>query len=405
MGKNSSWFIDSGTEGPGNGGDIAITAKSIGLYQANLSTGDFHIRSSPTYFDIFENVTGSGGNVRITADSLNLNNSAISTAAFGGSGNAINLAVADIQITQGSSVETTGLGGSGAITITGNKLVMDSNTLLEAETAFDTGGDITIVAKVVELKDGSAVRTQTSGPSPSGNIIVSATDHITLSDGPVTNRPSGFYSNSLGVVGVPLDTLGGTAGAIRITTPQLQISGGARLNTGTETSGSGGDVIITADSISISGQRSLPVNEGFFNVGIGGKADTGGLFTGTVGKQFCSGSCGDAGHISINTTSLTLGSGSTIDSTTSSTGHGGNISIQATNQISLSEVQGDGSPAGVFSRTIGTDLGSGSGGNISLTAGQSVTISNGAAVSASSKGPGDTGNIQINAGNLFADDK
>src|SRR4029077_19508542 len=69
--------------------------------------------------------------------------------------------------------------------------------------------------------------------------------------------------------------------------------------------------------------------------------------------------------------------------------------------ISLSEGQGDGSPAGVFSRTIGTDLGSGSGGNISLTAGQSVTISNDAAVSASSKGPGDTGNIQINAGNLF----
>ena len=36
------------------------------------------------------------------------------------------------------------------------------------------------------------------------------------------------------------------------------------------------------------------------------------------------------------------------------------------------------------------------------SAGQSVTISNGASVSASSTGPGNTGNIQINAGNQFA---
>ena len=43
----------------------------------------------------------------------------------------------------------------------------------------------------------------------------------------------------------------------------------------------------------------------------------------------------------------------------------------------------------------------GNGGTISLTAGQSVTISDGASVSASSTGPGSTGNIQINAGNLF----
>jgi large exoprotein involved in heme utilization and adhesion len=40
----------------------------------------------------------------------------------------------------------------------------------------------------------------------------------------------------------------------------------------------------------------------------------------------------------------------------------------------------------------------GSGGNISLKAGQSVTIQNGASVSASSTGPADAGNISINAG-------
>ena len=58
----------------------------------------------------------------------------------------------------------------------------------------------------------------------------------------------------------------------------------------------------------------------------------------------------------------------------------------------------DGAPGGIFSRTTSTTPDSGAGGNIELTADQSVTISNGATVSASSTGPGNAGNILINAG-------
>jgi large exoprotein involved in heme utilization and adhesion len=62
----------------------------------------------------------------------------------------------------------------------------------------------------------------------------------------------------------------------------------------------------------------------------------------------------------------------------------------------------DGSSVGIFSSSTGISPDAGVGGNITLTAGQSVTISNGASVSASSTGPGNTGNIQIDAGNQFA---
>ena len=61
----------------------------------------------------------------------------------------------------------------------------------------------------------------------------------------------------------------------------------------------------------------------------------------------------------------------------------------------------DGTPGGVFSRTIGNTTDAGAGGTISLNTGQSVAISNGAAVSANSTGPGPTGNINITAGNQF----
>src|SRR5262249_47428729 len=376
------------------------TAQSVSTRKAEMSTGDFHVRNSPIYDDIGDTVTGSGGNVRITAGSLNLTLASISTTAFNGTGGAVNLDVANIQLKQGSFVETTGWDGKGSMKINTNKRLRDGSSFLEGKPAFAQERDITITANAVELTNGSAVRTETEGNAPSGNIIVTATDHITLKDGPVTARPSGFYSNSLGFDGVPLDTLGGRAGNIMITTPKLDMSGGARINSGTETSGRGGDVTIHADSISIAGERTLEIIEDFFNVGAGGTTSAGGIFTGTVGKQFCSGSCGDAGHISINTGSLTLGSGATINSTTSSTGRGGDITINAANTTSLSGTLQDGTPDGIFSQSIGTAPGSGEGGDITLTAGQSLTISNGASVSASTMGPGDAGIILVKADSI-----
>jgi large exoprotein involved in heme utilization and adhesion len=98
---------------------------------------------------------------------------------------------------------------------------------------------------------------------------------------------------------------------------------------------------------------------------------------------------------------LTLGNGGQINSGTGNNGRGGNIDITARDTISISGTFSDGSPVGFFSRSLGTEAGAGSGGNITLTTGQSVTISNGASVSASSTGPGNTGNIEIDAGNRF----
>jgi large exoprotein involved in heme utilization and adhesion len=78
------------------------------------------------------------------------------------------------------------------------------------------------------------------------------------------------------------------------------------------------------------------------------------------------------------------------------------VTISASNVITLSGTLNDGSPAGIFSRTVGAAPNSGAGGDITLAAGQSFTLSNGASVAASSTGPGNAGNITINAGQQFA---
>jgi large exoprotein involved in heme utilization and adhesion len=388
------WFIDSGTQGPGNGGDIIIIARNIVMNQTEISTGD----TRTSALAVEQEVTGSGGNIKFTAESLDMTLATITSDAFGGHGGDITMTVSDIQMRQGSLMGVIGLNGSGGFTVNGERFVLDSGSTIEADTAYVPGKPVTITANVVELKNGSAVRSHTVGNAAAGDIVVTAADHITLSDPRPSGRPSGFYSSSVGIEDIPVNELGGRSGSVILTTPRLEMIGGARIDTSTQTSGQGGNVTITANSIFIGGERKLPIPEDDFDIA-GSHAS--GIFSRSVGSQFCAGLCGIGGHISITTGSLALGSGAVIDTTTTSTGRGGDIAIHATDTISMSGTSSDGTSVGIFSSSIGTSPDAGSGGNIALTAGQSITISNSASVSASSTGPGDTGNIQINAGDQF----
>jgi large exoprotein involved in heme utilization and adhesion len=274
-------------------------------------------------------------------------------------------------------------------------------TSFETDTISGPGGGITVEARVVELTNGSAMVNSTLGEGSAGSIRITATDYVNLTGGsdPILQQPSGLFSNSFGRI---FRTFGGpgNAGNIIVTTPRLDMSGG-RINTITSSSGSGGNVTLNvSDSITISGEfpSSVSIVPSIFDIG---SLAPSGVLTETIGNTFCVGACGNAGNISITTKSLILGNGGQIDSGSSSTGQGGNININAANTISLAGTLSNGSPVGVFSRTVGTAPGSGDGGNITLTAGQSVNLSNGAEISASSAGPANAGNISINAGSQF----
>ena len=387
-------FTDSGTVGlgHGHGGNVTISAQSVTLEGgAGINTGDT-MAAFPGY--PFQDANGSAGNVTITADRLTVLFSGIDTSALLASDPAelagsVTLNASDINLTT-SAVSALGFGGGGAFTIIADRLIMDGGTQLQSLTASGPGGGILVKASIVELQNASSMATTTVGDGQAGDIHVTATDHLTLSTSPFDNNPSGFFSNSTGVVGDGL----GPAGTIVVTTPRLDMTGGSRINTITLSSGPGGDVTINAtNSVSISGEfPSVPL-ETIFGVGT---IHPSGIFTGTaVGDVPCSGPCGDAGQILLTTGSLVLGNGAQIDSSTNTNGRGGDITIHAMNGISMSGTLNDGSPVGVFSRSIGTEQGSGSGGNVAISAGQSVAISSGASVSASSTGAGDAGNVTI----------
>jgi len=385
-------FIESGTSGvnPGRGGDVTITARTVEAQDTSISTGNL------SAFLLGEGGAGTAGNVSITADSVKMTLSQIVTDSFDFEqqiGRAGNITISAHNITlDNSPFSSAGQERGGDITINANQLFA-LNSQIVTQTNLTSGGRVTVTGDVIEFTNGSSVVSSTGGDGHAGPITITATDHIGLLRGSPTDRPSGIFSNSFGTFG-PL----GNAGDIVITSPRLEMTGGARINTTTATSGLGGSVAInTTDLVSMSGETGGFAPEPLFSLG---SLQPSGIFTLTIGGN-CSGPCGNAGNVSLSTGSLTMGSGAQINSGTSSTGHGGNITVNAQDTISIAGTLSNGQPAGMLSRTIGATPDSGQGGNISLTAGQSVSLSNGAAISASSTGPANAGNIAINAGAQF----
>src|SRR2546428_9912100 len=279
-----STFIDSGTEGPGRAGDVSITARNFQMDNNSfISTGNF----LASLFGV--DASGSGGNISFSTDSLRLAFSEIATDAR----QAGNITVtANVVNLEGSPLSSAGQDRGGAITINTNQLTTTDSQIV-AQTRLGPGGAVTITGKVIELSTGSSVVSSTDGDGDAGPIIISATDHLGLLRATQSDRPSGIFSNSFGTFGSS-----GNAGDIVITTPKLEMTGGARINTTTATSGHGGNVTINkTDSVSMSGETGSFAPEPLFSLGT---IQPSGVFTLTLGGH-CSRACGTAGNAALFT--------------------------------------------------------------------------------------------------------
>ena len=385
-----SIFVDTGFTANGHGGNVSIAASRFNMFLQTITAGDFRLifSSTPELF------VGSAGNISIAADDLQIRaGQVIADAGNAGTGGNLNLQAKNMLL-DNSNITAFGFQRGGFLNLKADTLTT-SNTLIESA-AFNGPGAINIVGNAIDFTKASTVVSSTGGDGDAAPINITAHDHLSLSgfiqdfvpELGFIGRPTGIFSNSFGVSGTH-----GNAGTITINTPSLVMTDGARINTTTAANGRGGDVIINAQSVSMSGEFTSFIPEPLFNLGT---IHAGGISTTTVGGS-CVGPCGNAGNISITTNTLNVTNGAQINSGTISDGNGGLITINARDTISISGKLSDGSPGGILSQAVGTTPGSGSGGNISLISGQSISISDGATVSASTTGPGNAGNILVKA--------
>ena len=232
-------------------------------------------------------------------------------------------------------------GGSIDIRLTDALDMRNAGAILAATFGAGRGGDIAVEAGNLTLTGGAEINGTTNGSGPGGNITVTA-------------------HNSLSILG-------------RSSTPLLSLSG---LATNALADGPAGRVVVIAPTL---------------------KMDDGIIQALTVGK-------GSAGDIQINVGSLTLTGGAQILSSsgatslaagalTSAIGQGGNVTITATDSVTISGRSG-GFPSGVFADTSG----SGNAGHIALST-PILHMQDGGITSATT-GDGHAGDIMLHVGRL-----
>ena len=172
----------------------------------------------------------------------------------------------------------------------------------------------------------------------------------------------------------------GNAGNLSITTGQLLIKDGAQVSAGTFGQGDGGNLSVNAsESVQLIG---ISVN-GSFPSGLFVQVDS---------------EAGNAGNLSITTGQLLIKDGAQVSAGTFGQGDGGNLSVNASESVQLIGISVNGLfPSGLF---VQVNPGvTGNAGDLRLETG-SLTLRDGAIVSANNQGAGDAGNLEVAARDL-----
>ena len=279
---------------------------------------------------------------------------------------------------KGGRIELGGLSQAGTIGINENGNLNLPDNIAKADITLSnaadvdvrgSGGSINLNARNLTLASGrSSIRAgiaadSSSGEAQAGNITINVDENIAIDNSSI--------SNSVDVDGV------GNAGSINITTTNLTLNNGAKVDASTSGDGDTGFVNVTAtDTIAIDAQDFTD-----FVTGITSTVKEGGI--------------GNSKGININSGNLTVSNGGRIAANTSGIGNAGQVDITATDSIVFDGRNFDSSIAsGVASRVDG--IGNGNSGGININT-ANLTLSDGGSVDASTLGNGDSGFVNITA--------
>ena len=327
---------------------------------------------------VIENVaggTGHGGDIAISAHQVLVSDSGrINSETRGLDGLNISISAEEsVIVSNGGKIR---IGGrdfdGGALNISAPSILLDQGILQTSTAGIGNAGSVALTADHVMLTGGQ-IRSETEQTTGTGgNITIQASETISISgqftgSDADTPGPAGIFARSF--------NSGGNAGNASLEAPIITVTGGGQINSSTSSAGLGGNIdILATNSLSLSGNGS-------------------GLFSETTAS-------GHGGTIHAKVNQVEIKDGAVVSAKSSGTGNAGSVTIQGTASPAQS-VLIDGPGSSIFTETQGT----GAGGNILIETSQSTTLTNGAAISASSTGTmddaGDAGMVTIHAGNTF----
>lgn len=358
--------INSSTYGVGNAGVIDIRGKNGVTLVGESSLGS----RSNIVSAISNTAIGNSNGITINSGNLRLEDGAFINTSTSGQGDAglIKITSTDEVILTGKSTQgfisfiasevSSGENNSNGIIINTPNLTLENGALINTSTfAEGKAGNITLDTNKLSMFEGARVEALTQGAGDAGNITINSGSSIELGKDSKINVET---SSS------------GKPGEININTPLLNIGENAQLSatataTATNLQG-GGSINLKVDNLNVSGRL--------------------GIFAETQGET-------PAGNLTINpyqnnpNLDIAFINEGFISASTTATGDGGSITIQAPENLDIS---GNGK---IFTETSGR----GNAGNILLDS-NNISISEGVEISASTSNQGNSGNITLDMTNL-----
>ena len=252
-------LVGAGTFGSGQGGTIAVNASEsvelIGTFgedtpgglttqaQSIGDAGDLIVETKQLIVRDGASIkasavlgSGDGGDLTINTEDLFIENAQISASTFS-EGNA-----GKLEIIASESIEIIGT----------NKGLEKAPSGIFAQTNPESSGisgSLTIETKRLSARDGGQVSVTSLGTGDSGNLKIRASELLELSG--IT--PNGELSS-----GIFADTqLAGNAGDLNVTTEQLIVRDGAEISANSKGEGSGGNLFLEANSLTLNNRASI----------------------------------------------------------------------------------------------------------------------------------------------------
>lgn len=366
---------------PGEAGNIEISARNISLVNGSFLTSQVANTTQGRSSDITLNAQE---NITLEGVFSGISNQIIRGAE--GNGGEINIAARNLEIKDGATISSnvTGIGNGSNINIeVSDQVSIDPGLEFFTQSVSDISstvgasgegksGNINLKTKDLSLSNGGNIANGTFGEGISGNVIITA-DTISI-DGDLSEITSATFTDLIDFSNDEVTQ--STGGNLTITTNSLSITNGGELSTSSQSIGDAGNILITArDSVSVDG-----TTEGFFGNEIPS------IIKSDVELSLLSDVAGNSGNIEIISPKLSVTDGGIISASTFSEGNAGNLTIRAAERV---EVSNDGLiQADVFDDAIGT------GGNLTIETAKLI-VSEGAQISATTRGDGNAGNLTI----------
>jgi filamentous hemagglutinin family protein len=273
--------------------------------------------------------------------------------------------------------------GYSRVTEFGTMQLLERSSLFNPAVGDNPLSGIQVVGGNIIL-DGSQIAAVTPGNFNSGNITIYASKSFAL--GGLTQT----FPFSSWVVNQVAQGATGNGGAIAVTTPQLRIIDGARIQSLSQGFGAAGNVTVSASAIQISGFAPLPSN---LPAGNPARELLEVSLNSRIGSEtFASGA---GGEVSVTTSELTLTDGGQISTLAGAiaTGQGGNVTVNANTLTAVGSYPFN--PL-VITGIASYALGEGAGGDISVSAAR-ITLLDGGEIFSWNPGSGLGGDVTVNA--------